>query len=269
MSSSLLADLHLPMMPFLRRVLAGAPLARSGVILDLACGDRAKWPLYRAVLGPLMALIGIDQELSCQPPPGAFEPNRDAERPIDGAIKRRIDEWRQPLIIANAHALPFVAGCLDGAVCVAALGLFSDPGRVLDELRRTLRPGGVALFVTAEQRWVYVWQWSPGLTARIAAACRDVILPLADPDLTDALVGLFDANQYWEIRGMAALLDDSTPAVCAVLALARWEVLEPIFTAHLSQEDLAACESAERELALRSVTLAAWGMVGPQGIAPE
>lgn len=42
----------------------------------------------------------------------------------------------------DAQRLPLLDGSLDVASCCAAMHLFPDPGRVLEELHRVLRPGG-------------------------------------------------------------------------------------------------------------------------------
>jgi SAM-dependent methyltransferase len=42
----------------------------------------------------------------------------------------------------DAHELPFKEGSLDAANCCAAMHLFPNPRRVLEELHRVVRPGG-------------------------------------------------------------------------------------------------------------------------------
>ena len=49
------------------------------------------------------------------------------------------------LIQADASALPFAAGRFDVVTCMGAWRHFPEPQRVLDEVRRVLRPGGVFL----------------------------------------------------------------------------------------------------------------------------
>ncbi len=247
-------DLHVPMIPFLRRTLAAAPLSRSGIILDLACGDAQKWPLYREILGADVTLVGVDLGFSVRP---------QAAGKIVALIQKGMTtpiEAEQLLLTADAHRLPFAAAMLDGALCVAAFGLFSEPERVLRDVRYALKPGAVAVYVTAERRWVYAWRWSPRLALRVAAACADVVIPLSHPDLTGDLVAQLQATGYSSIGSMAALLDSDLPEVCAALAVLPWNVLLPILTPRISLSDLAACEYTECDLELRSIALAAWGM---------
>jgi ubiquinone/menaquinone biosynthesis C-methylase UbiE len=52
-----------------------------------------------------------------------------------------------PLVRADALALPFHDGALDGATGHSFLYLLEDPGRALAEIRRTLRPGGGVAFL--------------------------------------------------------------------------------------------------------------------------
>lgn len=47
------------------------------------------------------------------------------------------------LIQADAAALPFGPGCFDVVTCMGAWRHFPEPQRVLDEVRRVLRPSGV------------------------------------------------------------------------------------------------------------------------------
>jgi ubiquinone/menaquinone biosynthesis C-methylase UbiE len=57
------------------------------------------------------------------------------------------------LVYADAAALPFREASFDAACCFAALNLFPDPYRAIDEMRRVLAPGGrIALFTSSHGR---------------------------------------------------------------------------------------------------------------------
>ena len=45
-------------------------------------------------------------------------------------------------VLADAEALPFKDGSFDSAVCIETLGHIEDPGKVLREMHRTLKPDG-------------------------------------------------------------------------------------------------------------------------------
>jgi SAM-dependent methyltransferase len=57
-----------------------------------------------------------------------------------------------PLLAADAQALPFPADAFDAALAMHMLYHVPDRPRAISELRRVLRPGGVALVVTNSQR---------------------------------------------------------------------------------------------------------------------
>lgn len=50
----------------------------------------------------------------------------------------------RPTVVADMRALPFSAGTFDGAISVHAIEHVPDPERAIAELRRVVRPGGVA-----------------------------------------------------------------------------------------------------------------------------
>ncbi|MCK6503080.1 class I SAM-dependent methyltransferase [Myxococcota bacterium] len=69
-------------------------------------------------------------------------------------LKRCRERWRhQPfaehsrLLVADAHRLPFPGGCFDRVFHMGGLGRFDDPARVLAELARVTRPGGLVVVV--------------------------------------------------------------------------------------------------------------------------
>ena len=59
---------------------------------------------------------------------------------------------RYTVILGDALALPFPDGVFDAAVCVRVLHHFSDPGPVVAELGRVIRPGGLLVLEYANKR---------------------------------------------------------------------------------------------------------------------
>jgi len=100
-----------------RRTVAALRLARSSVVIDVACGT-----------GDLLGVLG-----------------RQEYRPIGldlSAGMLAANRSGCPLVQADALALPLATGSADGAVCGFALRNFSDLEGTLCELGRVVRPGG-------------------------------------------------------------------------------------------------------------------------------
>lgn len=70
----------------------------------------------------------------------------DFSRPMLDRARRKISRRSGNSLIqlaaGAAECLPFIDDCLDGAVAAFGLRNFADPRRGLDELHRTLKPGG-------------------------------------------------------------------------------------------------------------------------------
>jgi ubiquinone/menaquinone biosynthesis C-methylase UbiE len=209
-------------------------------VLDLACGDAAKWPIYQAVLGPNVRFVGVDWDLEAI------------------AIAAIDPQHHLPprMVIGDAHQLPFVADAFDAALCIAALGLFADSQRVLTELRRVLRPNAPAVIFTAERRWAQVMHWSAALASQLGAAAAQTVLPLASADLTGDLEQALHLSGFHRVAGRAFLLEENLPPALAELALLPWAAVRPVLAANLSAAALVACDSIEPEIELCSVALA-------------
>jgi ubiquinone/menaquinone biosynthesis C-methylase UbiE len=106
-------------------------------ILDLGCGSGGFCRVLAPLVSPGGRVIGVDlshdavtlaTRLSANAGPGnlAFE-------------------------LGDGHDLRFADGAFDAATCISVLGFCRDPGRVLAELRRALRPGGRLLLVNADE----------------------------------------------------------------------------------------------------------------------
>jgi SAM-dependent methyltransferase len=191
----ILTDLHTPLIPILRHVLALAPLPRTGVALDLACGPGLKAPLLAAACGPGVRLVGIDVDRAAIR--GAIADCRlqIADYGTRDTQHATRNAQHVTCIVGDALALPLRDGCCAAAFCIAALSLFADCRVALRELRRALAPGGVALLVVGAQAWAQTIRWPAELSARMAAAytqsLADGIAPLpASLDLGGDLAAL-------------------------------------------------------------------------------
>jgi SAM-dependent methyltransferase len=98
---------------------AAADLLPPGRVLDLGCGVGHSYSL----LAP-RETVGVDIA------PAALEgQERDT-------------------VVADMRSLPFPDGSFDSVLSVQSIEHVPDPERVLAEVRRVVRPGGVAVFVT-------------------------------------------------------------------------------------------------------------------------
>jgi SAM-dependent methyltransferase len=226
-----IAELHEPLIPVLRAVLADLEIPRAARVLDVGCGDCAKWPLYRDCLGAELALLGADLDRAALRGPGA-------------------------LVVADAHALPFPDAACGAALCVATLGLLADRGRALREMRRVLAPGAPLLIVTAERRWALVRRWPPALAARLAAPL-DRAARAAHPDLIGDLGRDLEQAGLGLTHGRAFLAEAGLPPLAAELALLPWGQIRAHAAGVLSAGELAACDAQEPDLELCSVVLVA------------
>lgn len=105
----------------LARFIEGALRAhvRAGhLVADVGCGDQPWRPLVETL--------------------GARYLGADVQQNAGGSVIMR----------CLADALPLAAGTVDVALCTEVLEHLPEPGRALAELRRVLRPGGVAVITT-------------------------------------------------------------------------------------------------------------------------
>jgi ubiquinone/menaquinone biosynthesis C-methylase UbiE len=271
-----LAELHAPLIPILRHVLARAPLPRVGVALDLACGPGLKAPLLAEACGPGVRLVGVDIDY------GAIRaattdhrlPTTDQGQMVS-VVRRRSPALSTGAgsvvgVVGNALALPLRDGCCAAAFCIAALGLFADRLVALRELRRALAPGGVALLVVGTQAWAKTIRWPADLAARLAAAYAQAlaegVAPLAaSPDLGGDLADLLIGAGFTAPLIRAFSLDHQTlyggPSVAASLAaelsLLSWPALRPLLAGRLAAAELERCDdrSADSEIELHALAL--------------
>jgi SAM-dependent methyltransferase len=118
------------------RLLLG--LAPGHRVLDVACGPCNFTRAFARSVGPEGLAVGVDVS-----PTMLRQGARKAEREgLDNIA----------LIRAGADVLPFADDSFDGVCCFAALYLFADPFAAIDEMTRTLAPGGRIALMTSVRR---------------------------------------------------------------------------------------------------------------------
>ncbi len=118
------------------RLLLG--LSEGDTVLDLACGPGNFTRGFARAVGPQGLVAGVDAS--------------ETMLARGGKELRREDPGNLVLVRGDATALPFRDSSFDGACCFAALHLFDEPFAALDEIRRTLKPGGRIALLTSVRR---------------------------------------------------------------------------------------------------------------------
>jgi SAM-dependent methyltransferase len=118
------------------RLLLG--LGPGDTVLDVACGPGNFSREFARTVGAEGLVVGIDASPTML--------SRGAEE------LQRSGPANVALIRGEATSLPFRAASFDAACCFAALHLFAEPFAALDEICRTLRPGGRIAIMTSVRR---------------------------------------------------------------------------------------------------------------------
>lgn len=105
------------------------PLA-SGDVFELGCGGGLNQEFYQSSL--VSSFSGID------PHGGLLEAARG---------RARARGWRHDIREGIGEAIPYLERSFDTVVCTFTLCSVQDPGQVMSEMRRILRPGGRVLFL--------------------------------------------------------------------------------------------------------------------------
>lgn len=135
-----------------RRLVEPLPVGFSGRVLDLATGTGDVALALRARVGPAAEIVGAD-----------------FAEPMLEIARRKAAGVGVTFRTADAHDLPFEAGCFDFVMIAFGLRNFEDPARGLAEVRRVLRPGGRLL--------VLEFGRAPGALGRVVERVLGLWLP--------------------------------------------------------------------------------------------
>lgn len=191
--------------------LAGPLRTAQGPIVDLACGS-----------APTRGLLAGEEWVGVDSSPAEL-----AEAALHG---------REPLLRASADALPMATGTA-AAVCAAmCLHVLTPLPRVLGEIRRVLRPGGMLAALVPDRSGLSL----SGLLgwARWMQAVRAVRPPCPNPEACDGLPALLSRAGFRvhgdERRVFTLALDSDSAAL----------LVEGLYLPHLTAERARAAESA-------------------------
>jgi ubiquinone/menaquinone biosynthesis C-methylase UbiE len=104
---------------------------------------------------------------------------------------------------ANIYALPFADGEFDRAFSHALFEHLADPLAAMREIKRVLRPGGVAGLCAPDWRAFIVEPSSPDLVAAIELYKRIQRSGGGDPDIGGKLAAMMVAAGYSEVKPIA------------------------------------------------------------------
>ena len=185
------------------RFLEFAGLEAGETVLDVGCGTGSLTFALAARLG-LKAIEAIDYEAQ-----------------FVAAVRERNTDPRINVRQADAVALPFANGAFDRALSLLVLQFVSDAGRAAGEMRRVVRPGGIAAAAVwdtyggmPQQRMI--WDTAAAIDPSAATGrARAAFRPMTQPgelhgafatagfvNITDGLLTIrmdfADFDDYWQ-----------------------------------------------------------------------
>jgi ubiquinone/menaquinone biosynthesis C-methylase UbiE len=184
---------------FAERALDALAVVRGARVLDVACGTGIVARLAAHVVGPAGRVAGVD------PSPAVVE----AARRIDVTSIAEWHDW-------DSERLPFPDASFDVVACQHALHRFTDPVRVLTDMRRVLAPGGRVGLTT----------WGPIEENPVFAAQLDATVKsgLGESGVVEAMLDAFSLHRADDLRAMvhrAGFRDVSYRTVRMLVALPR------------------------------------------------
>ncbi|MFO1069545.1 MAG: methyltransferase domain-containing protein [Geminicoccaceae bacterium] len=185
--------------PAQERMLAMASLAAGDAVLDIACGTGLVSRRAAALVGPGGSVVGTDIS-------GAMVDAAAAQRGLGNLRFERCD----------AEDLPFADTSFDAALCGLGLMYVPDPLRALDEMRRVLRPGGIAAVAVWGARTACGWnRIFPITDARVQSDVCPLFFRLGTGD---ALAQAFALTGFADIEATRLRTVLAYPSADAALA---------------------------------------------------
>lgn len=156
---------------------AGALDLRPGeIVLDIGCGPGPLTPALARSVGPDGLALGLDVSAAM------------LARAATGPLAANLGYLR-----ADATGLPFRAASVDAVVSLALLQLIDDPGVVLGECARVLRPGGRLTLMVPNWPWQTTRPWAE----RAARALGIRIFDLAELPASVRAHGFEAIREQW------------------------------------------------------------------------
>lgn len=148
------------------------------------------------------------------------------------------------LLCADGHSLPYAGACFDLVFCHYLLLWTRDPLRILTEMRRVTRPGGVVLAL-AEPDYGGRVDYPPELEAAGRLQAEALRAQGADPEIGRKLTGLFVRAGLQQVE--AGILGSEWRVPAPEPDGLEWEVLQSDLAAFLPAGELDALRQRERE----------------------
>ena len=189
--------------PWAADLVERADIAEDWSILDLACGTGVVTRAAAQVLGPAGSITASD-----------LNEGMLAEARRQGAGSFPV-EWRQ----ADASSLPFEDDSFDAVLCQEGLQFVPDKRSALSEMRRVLRPGGVAaVSVWREpEHNPYLVAMADGLRTHLSVEAGQVMLAPCALGNHQEFADLFDHAGFSTVDIQIVMIDrDPVDAVDAI-----------------------------------------------------
>ncbi|PWH15956.1 MAG: hypothetical protein DDG60_05055 [Anaerolineae bacterium] len=199
----------------LRAYLFGkAAIAANAQCLEVGCGT-----------GALLEELSLRQETLLHGLDTNFLALREAAVHAPSAI----------LLCADGHALPYPNGLFDLTFCHYLLLWVRDPLRVISEMRRVTRPGGVVLAL-AEPDYGGRIDYPPELESLGILQSQALRTQGADPEIGRKLAGLFVQAGLRQVE--AGILGAEWNTLTLHAESLEWSVLASDLAEYLSPQDL-------------------------------
>ncbi|MFZ0546452.1 MAG: methyltransferase domain-containing protein, partial [Candidatus Promineifilaceae bacterium] len=154
-------------------------LEPSSVVLDLGCG---RGGLVEQLNHPLNQIVGVDADIVSL-----------REHRLSGKL---------PLMAALSDALPFAEESFDVVFASWVLEHLAQPGKMMAEIGRVLRPGGAFLFITPNKRHPLIWL--NNLINRFSNLQSELVNLIYGRVSADTFPTFYRVNTSTEIRKLAA-----------------------------------------------------------------